>query len=138
VTATAAYVYGFLPGVALVTVGWLASALLAYLLGRSVGQPVLSAVLAPSFLRVEQQIKRGGTPLLLSARLIPIVPLGLMGYAAGASGVKIWRFSWTTVVGYLPARTHKRYRQAGPAVWGAALLVALLLIAARLATIIRG
>lgn len=44
----------------------------------------------------------GGTTLLLSSRLIPIVPFALIGYAAGATHIPLWRFSWTTVVGYLP------------------------------------
>ena len=38
----------------------------------------------------------------LSSRLIPIVPFALVGYAAGATHISLWRFSWTTVVGYLP------------------------------------
>lgn len=47
-------------------------------------------------------MSQGGTSLLLSSRLIPIVPFALMGYAAGATRVSLWQFSWTTVVGYLP------------------------------------
>src|ERR1700733_10485306 len=44
VTATAAYVYGFGPGLALVVGGWLVSALLCYALGRSVGRPLLGSL----------------------------------------------------------------------------------------------
>ena len=35
-------------------------------------------------------------------RLIPIVPFSLVSYAAGAARVPVWRFLWTTAVGYLP------------------------------------
>ena len=35
-------------------------------------------------------------------RLIPIVPFSLFSIAAGAAKVPIWRFAWTTFVGYLP------------------------------------
>src|ERR1700748_1891844 len=45
ITATAGYVYGFLPGLAFVVVGWLLAALLSYALGRSVGRPLLQRVL---------------------------------------------------------------------------------------------
>jgi membrane protein implicated in regulation of membrane protease activity len=31
-----------------------------------------------------------------------VVPFALLGYAAGATHVSLWRFSWTTVIGYLP------------------------------------
>lgn len=105
VTATAAYVYGFLPGLAFVVVGWLLAALLSYALGRSVGRPVLRSLLGSRFVRLERGMERGGTALLLGGRLIPIVPFALLGYAAGATRVSLWRFSWTTVVGYLPLTT---------------------------------
>ena len=35
-------------------------------------------------------------------RLIPIVPFSLVSYAAGAARVPVWRFLWTTALGYLP------------------------------------
>ena len=47
-------------------------------------------------------IERGGVTLLLALRLIPIVPFSLVCYAAGAARVPLWRFVWTTVVGYMP------------------------------------
>ena len=47
-------------------------------------------------------IERGGVTLLLAVRLIPIVPFSLVCYAAGAARVPLWRFVWTTAVGYLP------------------------------------
>jgi uncharacterized membrane protein YdjX (TVP38/TMEM64 family) len=102
VTATAGYVYGFGPGLALVVGGWLASALLCYALGRTVGRPLLRAVLGHRFRALENGVEQGGTSLLLSSRLIPVVPFALMGYAAGATRISLWKFAWTTVVGYLP------------------------------------
>jgi uncharacterized membrane protein YdjX (TVP38/TMEM64 family) len=109
VTATAGYVYGFVPGLAFVVGGWLLAALLSYVLGRSVGRPLLRAILGARFTRLEHGMERGGIALLLSARLIPIVPFALIGYAAGATRVSVWRFSWTTVLGYLPLTTAVAY-----------------------------
>lgn len=137
VTATAAYVYGFLPGLALVVVGWLLAALLSYALGWAVGRPLLRRVLGRRFIRLERAVDRGGTSLLLSSRLIPIVPFALMGYAAGATRVNLWKFSWTTVVGYLPLTAAVAYLGASaetlsasnPIVW----VVAAVLIGALLA-----
>jgi uncharacterized membrane protein YdjX (TVP38/TMEM64 family) len=135
VTATAAFVYGFLPGLAFVVGGWLLAALLTYALGRSVGGPLLRRVLGDRFSRLERVMHRGGVPLLLSGRLIPVIPFALLGYAAGATNVRLWRFAWTTVVGYLPLTTAVSYLgsraqtvSAGdPLVWVAAAgIVALL------------
>jgi uncharacterized membrane protein YdjX (TVP38/TMEM64 family) len=102
VTATAGYIYGFAPALGLVTCGWLLTALLSYALGRSIGGPLLRALLGRRFGQVERAVADGGISLLLAGRLIPIVPFAFLGYAAGATHVKLWRFTWTTVVGYLP------------------------------------
>jgi uncharacterized membrane protein YdjX (TVP38/TMEM64 family) len=136
ITATGGYVYGFGPGLALVVVGWLLGALLSYALGRSVGRPLLQRILGPRFGSLTATMERGGTSLLLSGRLIPIVPFALVGYAAGATHVDLWRFSWTTVVGYLPLTAAVAYLGSkaqtlsinDPLLWVAvAVLVALLL-----------
>ncbi len=137
VTATAGFVYGFAPGLAFVVVGWLLGALLSYALGASVGRPLLRSVLGRRFTRLERGMERGGISLLLSARLIPVVPFALVGYAAGATRISIWRFSWTTVVGYLPLTAAVAYlgSQAqtlstrDPLVWvSASALVAVIVV----------
>jgi uncharacterized membrane protein YdjX (TVP38/TMEM64 family) len=103
VDAAAGFAYGFAPALALVMAGWVLSGLLCYAIGRSVARPLLDRWLgARRFERAEAMIERGGAPLLLAVRLIPIVPFSLVSYAAGAARVPPWRFTWTTVVGYLP------------------------------------
>jgi uncharacterized membrane protein YdjX (TVP38/TMEM64 family) len=143
VTATAGYVYGFLPGLGFVMVGWLASGLLAFALGRILGRPLLRKVLGRRFTRLEGAIHRGGIPLLLAGRLIPIVPFSILGYAAGAARVRVWRFAWTTVVGFLPLTAAVAYlgsraqtlSASDPVVWIAALVLIALLASSRLVTI---
>jgi uncharacterized membrane protein YdjX (TVP38/TMEM64 family) len=137
VTTTAGYVYGFGPGLALAIGGWLLAALLSYALGRSVGRPLLRRVLGRRFEPLANAIERGGIPLLLSGRLVPVVPFALMGYAAGATHVKLWRFSWTSVLGYLPLTAAVAYlgsraqslSTSNPILWLAvAALLALVLV----------
>lgn len=109
ITATAAYIYGFGPGLAFVVGGWLLAALLSYALGRSVGRPLLQRLLGSRFGWLTAAMERGGVALLLAGRLIPIVPFALLGYAAGATHISLWRFSWTTVLGYMPLTTAVAY-----------------------------
>jgi uncharacterized membrane protein YdjX (TVP38/TMEM64 family) len=145
VTATAAYVYGFPLGLLFVMCGWLVSALLAYVLGRVLGRPLLRRVLGPKFDSLERGLDRGGILLLLSARLVPVVPFSLVGYGAGAARVRVWRFAWTTVVGFLPLTAVVGYlgsraqslSLSDPAVWAAVLLLVVMLAAARLLHLIR-
>jgi uncharacterized membrane protein YdjX (TVP38/TMEM64 family) len=103
VNAAAGFVYGFFPALAIVTVAWMASAMLCYWVGTRVARPLLDRFFGTErFERLEAMIERGGVPLLLAVRLIPIVPFSLAGYAAGAARVPVWRFAWTTLVGYMP------------------------------------
>ena len=137
VTTTAGYVYGFGAGLPFVVAGWLVAALFSYALGWSVGRPLLRTVLGKRFTRLEEGMERGGIALLISGRLVPIVPFALVGYAAGATRVNLWRFAWTTVIGYLPLTTAVVYlgskaqtlSTSDPLVWvAAAVLIGLLVV----------
>jgi uncharacterized membrane protein YdjX (TVP38/TMEM64 family) len=103
VDAAAGFAYGFFGGLALAMGGWLLSGLLCWAVGRSVARPLLDRWFGGErFERAEASIERGGATLLLAVRLIPIVPFSLVSYAAGAARVPVWRFVWTTALGYLP------------------------------------
>jgi uncharacterized membrane protein YdjX (TVP38/TMEM64 family) len=103
VDAAAGFAYGFFGALALTMTGWLLSGLLCWAVGRSVARPLLDRWFgAERFERAEASIERGGATLLLAVRLIPIVPFSLVSYAAGAARVPIWRFLWTTALGFLP------------------------------------
>jgi uncharacterized membrane protein YdjX (TVP38/TMEM64 family) len=103
VDAAAGFAYGFLPAMALMMAGWVVSGLLCFAVGHRVARPLLDRWLGEQrFERIEAMIERGGPSLLLAMRLIPIVPFSIVSYAAGAARVPVWRFTWTTAVGYLP------------------------------------
>jgi len=103
VDAAAGLVYGFLPALTLMMCGWLLSGLACFAIGHSVARPLLDRWLGRErFERTEARIERGGAKVLIAARLIPIFPFSLVSYAAGAARVPVWRFLWTTAVGYLP------------------------------------
>jgi uncharacterized membrane protein YdjX (TVP38/TMEM64 family) len=103
VDAAAGFAYGFFGGLALMMLGWLLSGLLCFAVGHTVARPLLDRWFgARRFERLEASIERGGATLLLAVRLLPIVPFSLVSYTAGAARVPVWRFAWTTAVGYLP------------------------------------
>jgi uncharacterized membrane protein YdjX (TVP38/TMEM64 family) len=103
VDAAAGYAYGFFPALALLMVGWTLSGMICWAIGRSVARPLLDRWLGEErFERIEGRIERGGVTLLLAVRLIPILPFSIVSYAAGAARVPLWRFTWTTAIGFLP------------------------------------
>ncbi len=140
VDAAGGFVYGFWGGLALVHIGWILQGMLAWAIGRSVARPVLRRVIGASrFDTAERFIADGGVPLLLAARLIPIVPFSLFSYVAGAARVPLWTFTWTAAVGYLPITAIFIYlgsrldslSPTDPILLGGAVLLVLLLLLAR-------
>ncbi len=101
--AAAGFVWGFWGGLALVMVGWLLNAYVAWEIGRHAGRPLVYRLVGRSrFIRLEAAVERGGAFLLLAMRLIPIIPFSLFTIAAGAAHVPLWRLIWTTAIGYIP------------------------------------
>lgn len=140
VTAAAGFLYGFWVALPFVLAGWLVSALGSYALGRYAGRPLLHRIAGRErFERAERVVARGGWPVLMAARLVPIVPFSLVGYVAGAARIRLWTFAWTTVVGFLPlsivvtllGSRLQALSLEDPVVWLALVPVALLLLAVR-------
>jgi uncharacterized membrane protein YdjX (TVP38/TMEM64 family) len=108
--AAAGYVFGFGVGFPLVLGSWVLSGLASYAVGRNAARPVLYRIAGEErFRRIEGTIHRGGVLALLAVRLIPIMPFSLTGYVCGAARIPLWRFTWTTVVGYAPITAYFTY-----------------------------
>jgi len=135
--AAAGYVFGFGVGFPLVMACWVISALASYAVGRHFARPLLYRVAGEHrFRRAEDLIHRGGAVALIGLRMIPIMPFSLMGYVCGAARIPLWRFTWTTTVGYMPITAYFTYLGSklegfsaeDPILWigGAALLACML------------
>lgn len=139
-TAAAGFVYGFAIALPLIVTAWLLSALATYALGRYAGRSLLYRLAGERrFLMAEGAVLRGGATVLLAARLVPVVPFSLTGYVAGAARVGLWRFGWTTVVGFLPltlvfvllGSRLEELSLSDPLLYAALLPIVALLLAAR-------
>ena len=108
--AAAGYVFGFGVGFPLVLGSWVLSGLASYAVGRNFARPLLYRIAGQErFERLERLVHRGGAPFLLGVRLIPIMPFSLMGYVCGAARIPLWRFTWTTAIGYAPLTAYFTY-----------------------------
>jgi uncharacterized membrane protein YdjX (TVP38/TMEM64 family) len=140
--AAVGYVYGFWVGLPLIMVAWLANAVAAWYIGSHAARPVLDRWLGGErFERLEQLAENGGVTLLLTVRLIPVIPFSLFSAVAGAARVPLGRLLWTTAVGYLPLTALFVYlgsrleelSPTDPIIWiTAAVLIAFLLLGRRL------
>jgi len=85
-------VFGPLRGGGYALVGTLASAALAYTLGRAVGRQRVRQIAGRQLNRVTRRFARGGMLAVAVLRLIPVAPFSLVSAVAGASFIPFLRF----------------------------------------------
>jgi uncharacterized membrane protein YdjX (TVP38/TMEM64 family) len=121
------FAYGIPGGMAIAVTGWFGSGLGTYAIGRIAGRPIVTKLAGDERMRsAENVMERGGWPVLLVLRLLPIVPFSGVGYVAGATHVPFARFAWTTAVGSVPliaitvvlGSRLEHFSATDPLVWG--------------------
>ena len=101
--AAAGYVWGFGLGMVVIMGAWMLNCWAAWEVGHRAARPLLYRLIGRDrFLAYERAVHRGGIPLLLGIRVVPIVPFSLFTMVIGAARVPLRRVLWTTFVGYIP------------------------------------
>lgn len=121
---------GVVLGVAVIWIGAMFGAALAFWIARHFGRTHLTGERIASHVeRLDRFVAAGGWRGLIAVRLIPIVSFNLVNYGAGLSGVGFWTFIWTTAIGILPITVASVLAGAGlqlmEPVWAIAVLAAL-------------
>jgi uncharacterized membrane protein YdjX (TVP38/TMEM64 family) len=139
--AATGFVYGFWVALPLLMAAWMLNGVACWAIGRYAARPLLVRWLGDERLtRYETAVRRGGAPLLIGVRLVPVIPFSLTSYAMGSASVPLWRFMWTTFVGYLPLTAVFAYLGSrleefsleDPLIWiGALAVVGMLLLTRR-------
>jgi len=102
-TLIAGAVFGFPQGFLAATVGASIGAILAFLVGRVLGQDAASRLLGTRFQRVDHWFEKNDFLSVLILRLMPIFPFNAVNYAIGLTSVRLSRYAVATVVGIMPA-----------------------------------
>lgn len=95
--------YGHVWGTIQVVLGAEIGALIAFGLARALGRDALRHLLGD---RVDAGLLGSQNALtwaVFGSRLMPFVSFDLMSYAAGLSGLHVWRFALATLAGIVPA-----------------------------------
>jgi uncharacterized membrane protein YdjX (TVP38/TMEM64 family) len=97
-------IYGVGPGFALVGIGTLAGALIAFFFSRSLFRPFVARLLHKRmrFQNLDRMIARHGWKFICLLRLSPVMPFAPTSYALGCSSVRFWDYSLGTIASLLP------------------------------------
>lgn len=101
-TLVAGSVFGFFWGTAVVLLGSMSGALLAFAISRFLGREVIEPILIQRTPKIAQYLHNNQFRSVLTARLIPVVPFTLLNYAAGLSPIRIGQYTYATLLGILP------------------------------------
>lgn len=97
------WLFGFVPGVLLVSFASTAGATMAFLLSRYLLRDSVQSRFGERARLFQEKLQSEGPYYLLTLRLIPVVPFFIINAAMGLTPIKTATFWWVSQLGMLPA-----------------------------------
>lgn len=83
--------------------GAVVAAAIAFFFSRTVGRPTMEKRLAGRWQTMDAEIHRGGLFYMFAIRLIPVMPYGIVNFAAGLTSIRFRDFLMGTILGTVPS-----------------------------------
>ncbi len=96
--------FGFIPGVVVVSLADTASIATCYLLGRTVARQIVSQWISerPHWGKFDRAVAKKGWKIVFLTRLSPIVPSNLLNYGFSLTKINFWQYLFVSWLGMLP------------------------------------
>lgn len=99
------FLFGLIPGIALVVLGTTTGSMLIFLLVRNLASNNFQNKYAKKLINFNSELDKNGANYLLSLRLIPLFPFTLVSILAGLSNLHWKKFLFPSLIGILPIST---------------------------------
>jgi uncharacterized membrane protein YdjX (TVP38/TMEM64 family) len=99
---TGGAIFGIWWGTLWTTIAALVAAIAAFAFTRSIGRELITQKLAGKWEAIDIEIRQGGLFYMFAVRLLPIIPYGLVNFAAGLTSIKFQDYLLGTFLGTLP------------------------------------
>jgi uncharacterized membrane protein YdjX (TVP38/TMEM64 family) len=100
---TGGAIFGPVLGTAWTSVGAIVAAIVSFGFTRTVGRVAVAKRLAGRWQAMDAEVRRGGLFYMFAIRLIPIMPYGLVNFAAGLTSITFKDYFLGTVLGTVPS-----------------------------------
>jgi uncharacterized membrane protein YdjX (TVP38/TMEM64 family) len=90
-------------GIVWTSVGAIVAAAIAFGFSRTIGRPVMAKRLAGRWQTMDAEIQRGGLFYMFAIRLIPVMPYGIVNFAAGLTSIRFKDYFIGTTLGTVPS-----------------------------------
>jgi len=96
--------FGFLPGLILVSVADTLSVAVCYLLGRTVARKTIHKWIAksPQWGKLDRAVAQKGWKIVFLTRMSPIVPSNVLNYGFSLTKINFWQYLFVSWVAMLP------------------------------------
>ncbi|MEF3255290.1 MAG: TVP38/TMEM64 family protein [Deferribacterales bacterium] len=102
-TLAGGYFFKFFPGIIYINFAAVVGSIISYIVARYLFRDYIKERYKDKLSRFDQEILKHGHNYMLVLRLIPIFPFFLVNILAGVSGISLFTYTWTTIVGIFPA-----------------------------------
>lgn len=94
--------FGTLEGTLWTSLGAIVAAIVAFAFTRTIGRDWMARRLAGRWQALDAEIRHGGAFYMFAVRLLPIIPYGLVNFAAGLTAIRVRDYCLGTIVGTIP------------------------------------
>ncbi len=94
--------FGVVWGTVWSSLGAILAAMIAFGFSRTVGREAIARRMAQGWRALDAELQQGGVFYLFAIRLLPIIPYGVVNFAAGLSGIRVRDYLLGTLLGTVP------------------------------------
>jgi uncharacterized membrane protein YdjX (TVP38/TMEM64 family) len=99
---TGGAIFGVVWGTVWTSIAAILAAMLAFGFSRTIGRNLVSQKLAGKWEQIDREMDRGGLFYMFAIRLLPLIPYGLVNFAAGLTSIKFRDYFLGTLLGTVP------------------------------------
>ena len=99
---TGGAIFGPWLGTLWTSIGAIVAAIVAFIFARTSGREFVARKLAGKWQAMDAEIQQGGLFYMFAIRLLPIIPYGLVNFAAGLTSIRFRDYLLGTILGTVP------------------------------------
>ncbi|MCC5619284.1 TVP38/TMEM64 family protein [Nostoc sp. CHAB 5836] len=100
---TGGAIFGPWVGTVWTSIGAVIAAIIAFVFTRTIGRQTVAKRLAGRWQAMDAEVRRGGLFYMFAIRLVPIMPYGLVNFAAGLTSISFKDYILGTTLGTVPS-----------------------------------
>ncbi len=99
---TGGAIFGSVWGTIWTSIAAILAAILSFGFSRTIGRKFVEQKLAGKWQSIDREMYQGGFFYMFAIRLLPLIPYGMVNFAAGLTSIKFRDYFWGTVLGTVP------------------------------------